>query len=524
MRYVFNNFELDPDKFELRNSGELVPLEPQVFSLLTLLVANNERMVPKDEIMEKIWGGRAVSDSSIASRVKLARHALEDNGTTQHSIRTVHGRGFRFVAAVSTRAEHQAGQITAPGADPSFGKPDANSEASSKPSIAVLPFQLIGTPENHGAIADAIPHEIIQALSRLRWLLVIARGSAFQFRAPDPDVREIGKVLNVRYCLVGTVELSDQRITITVELSDATDGGIVWGERFSSNIDNVHEIRAEIVAKVVPSLEIHIPMNEARVARLGVPGNLNAWSNYHLGLQYMYRFTKQDNAKATVLFESAVSQDPDFARAYAGLSFTHFQDAFVKYSNTPNEAAVNARRFAERSLVLDPLDPFANLTMGRSFWLEGELAGSVDWLERAISLSPNYAQGVYSRAFTDMLLGRSHTSHDFIDTALILSPLDPLQYGMLGTRALSFIVEGDYENAAFWAEKAARAPGAHFLISMIALTAHSLDHNEEKASFWVANVRRRKPNANQAHFFESFPFSDPKIRDQISGALSLYGI
>lgn len=527
MKYAFNDFELDPDKFELRKRGVLVALEPQVFTLLKLLVERREQMVSKDDIIEKIWDGRIVSDASIASRIKLARQAVGDDGTAQHSIRTIHGRGFRFVAAISTRPEEYAVKIQDPVRGPaaalSLDLSGASPAKNSKPSIVVLPFQLLGTAPADSVIADAIPHELIQALSRLRWLFVIARGSAFRFRAPDPDIRHIGKTLGVRYCLVGSIEISEQAIAIWIELSDTQDGGVVWGERFSSAIEGVHDIRAEIVARVVSSLETHIPLHEAHAARLGVSENLDAWSNYHLALQYMYRFTRQDNAAAAALFERAVSQDPSFARAYAGLSFTHFQDAFVNYNDAPDKAALNARRFAERSLDLDPLDPFANFTMGRYFWLEGALNSSADWLDRALTLSPNYAQCIYSRAFTDALSGRAESARKHVDEAFQLSPFDPLLYGMLGVRALSFISEGDFESASRWAEKAARSPGAHYLISMIAVTAHSLARNDKQAASWAETVRHRKSNACRTQFFESFPFSDPKTKDLISSALAPYG-
>ena len=528
MRYAFNGFELDPDKFELRRRGDLVALEPQVFALLKLLVEQREQMVSKDDIIDKIWDGRVVSDASIASRIRLARQAVDDDGTAQHTIRTIHGRGFRFVAPVTARGEGSVVTYQDPGpapaGDTSWNTPDASPTKKTKPSIVVLPFQRLGGGSVDDVIAEAIPHELIQALSRLRWLFVIARGTAFRFRAPDPDVQQIGKMLGVRYCLTGTIENSQQTIAISVELSDTSDGGVVWSERVSSAIEGVHDIRAEIVARVVSSLETHIPLHEAQAAGLGVPENLNAWSNYHLALQHMFRFTKQDNAAATALFERAVSQDSGFARAYAGLSFTHFQDAFVKYNDAPDESALNARRFAERSLELDPLDPFANLTMGRYFWLEGALESSFDWLDRAITLSPNYAQCIYSRAFTDVLLGSTASARSHVDEALQLSPLDPLLYGMRGVRSLSFVTEGDYESAASWAEKAARSPGAHYLIAMLAVIAHSLDRNDRKASSWANVVRDRKPDACSAQFFESFPFTDPKSRERILSALKPYGL
>lgn len=528
MIYSFNGFELDQNKLELRLRGTLVALEPQVFNLLILLIEQRERVVSKDDLIEDVWRSRVVSDAAIASCIRLARQAIADDGTSQHSIRTIRGHGFRFVATVSTRADDISSHMQVTSGDPkTYSIPEASNATLSeniKPSIVVLPFQLLGSSSDYDVIADAIPHDLIQALSCLRWLFVIARGTAFKFRTPDPDVLEIGKRLGVRYILVGTIEISKQATTISIELSDAQDGGVVWGETFTSALKDVHDIRSNIVARVVSSLEIHIPLHEARGARLNVSENLDAWSNYHLGLQHMFRFTRKDNLASTALFERAVAQDPSFARAYAGLSFTHFQDAFLEYDNTRSEALKNARRFAERSIELDSLDPFANFTMGRYFWLEGELDNSLDWLDRALKLSPNYAQCIYSQAFTELLLGKTSEACKNVENALMLSPLDPLQYGMFGVRALSFATDGDFENAATWAEKAARSPGAHYLISMIAVIGHSLNGNDKKASSWSKVVRQRKSDACQDQFFDSFPFRNSKTKELLSHALQRYGL
>src|SRR5690606_18416675 len=125
---------------------------------------------------------------------------------------------------------------------------------------------------------------------RLRWLFVIARGSSFRFRSADPDVCEIGHALNVRYCLTGLVEMQGAKVTVAVELADTRDGSVVWGDRFVTPLDGLHALRAEIVNTIVTALEIQIPANEARAARLTSPENLDAWSAFHLGLQHVHRF------------------------------------------------------------------------------------------------------------------------------------------------------------------------------------------------------------------------------------------
>src|SRR4029077_8729266 len=137
------------------------------------------------------------------------------------------------------------------------------------------------------------------------------------------------------------------------------------------------------------ALEIQIPIHEANLARIGAPENLDAWSNYHLGVQHMYRFNRVDNAAATARFHKAIALDPYFARAHAGLSFIHFQTAFMGYTDDIAGENGRARRSAERAVELDPVDPFVNFTMGRTYWLEGDLESSLGWLERSTTISPH---------------------------------------------------------------------------------------------------------------------------------------
>ena len=515
MIYRFGPFELDTAKVELRSGGEVCSVEPQVFALLALLVDNRERLVSKDEIIEKVWDGRVVSEAAVASRIKSARKVLGDDGKTQQFIKTIHGQGFRFVA--------DAKVSRAVVADQGGRKPAVQSDDhTSRPSIAVLPFRPIGATGLYAAIADALPHELITELSRLRWLFVTARGSSFRLRGSDADMGEIGRLLDVRYCLSGTVEIACASLAVTVELIDTRDGGVVWAEHFTGSVDDVHQVRADIRSQILAALEIQIPLHEAALARLTVTENLDAWSSYHLGLQHMYRFNRKDNAAATALFQQAVSRDPNFARAHAGLSFVHFQTAFMHHSDDLAGEIALARRFALRGLELDPIDPFVNFTMGRTFWLEGDLESSLAWLQRATSISPNYAQGIYARAWTETLAGRGHDGRKHVDLAMRLSPLDPLYYAMLGTRAFTHMVMGEDAEAAAWAERAARSPGAHVLIALIAVAAHALVGDEIRAASWAANVRSRNPTLTRSDFFRAFPMMSEATKARVSNALTRF--
>ncbi len=515
MAWIFGDFRLDPERFELSCGAELVRLEPQVLALLCLLVRHHDRMVTKDEIVEKIWNGQSVSDASISSRIRSTRQAVGDDGHHQTTIRTVHGRGFRFVAEVVETAPAQAAKATAP--------PETNSPLTGRPSIAILPFRPLAMTPELAILADAIPSEIIQALSRLRWLAVIARGSSFRFRKPDPDLELIATALGARYVLSGIIEANVSRLAVTLELSDASTNEVIWGDRINAPLDAIDDLRSRVVAHLVTALDVYIPLNEARSSQMAALETLDAWANYHLGLQHLYRFTTNDNQRAKGLFERAVMLDPHFARAHAGLSFTSFLEAFLHLGPHLKEATRAARHHAERGLELDSLDPFANFTMGRSHWLTDDLDTAAEWLARATTLNPNYAQGFYSSAMTSMLTGNLAATEVGLDTALQLSPLDPLLYGMHGVRSQMFIQSGDYAAAARWGDRAAATPGAHYLIAMIAMVANGLAGRHDTAARWRQTVRQRKPDANAAHYFASFPTRDTVSRLLIADELCRHG-
>ena len=521
MIYRFDSFELDLDRGELRADGRAAPVEPQVFALLALLIEHRDRLVSRDELLEKIWEGRVVSDEALSSRIKAARQALSDDGRTQRYIRTVHRRGYRFVAEVKV-----AGSAPVIAAMPAAAGEQSVTPAADpvgRPSIAVLPLRLLGDAGPYAAIADALPHELIAELARLRWLFVIARGSTFRLRGAETDPQEIGRLLGARYCLSGTLEVTGGRFAISLELADTRNGGLVWADRLSGAVDDVHAVRSEIRARLLAALEIQVPLHEAALARLTVTENLDAWAAYHLGLQHVYRFNRKDNVAAAALFRRSIELDPGFARAHAGLSFAHFQTAFMHHSDDFAGETERARACAQRGLELDPLDPFVNFTMGRTYWLEGDLDTGLGWLERATSLSPNYAQGIYARAWTESLAGRESLAHQHVELAMRLSPLDPLHYAMIGTHALAHMAVGENAEAAAWAERAAHSPGAHVLIAMIAMTAHALAGDEARAAGWAANVRKRNPALTAADFFRAFPMKSPGSRARLAAAMARFG-
>jgi DNA-binding winged helix-turn-helix (wHTH) protein/tetratricopeptide (TPR) repeat protein len=518
MRYRFGPFTLDIDRRCLLEAARDILIEPRAFALLALLVINHDRIVTKDEIVEMVWDGRIVSDAAIATVIKTTRKVLGDDGTTQKYIRTVRGRGLRFVGIVVIIAP---ARVLGPD---DIAVPVETTTLSKRPSLAILPFQIVGYSESYVAIADAIPAELISCLSRLRWLTVVSRGSSFRFRQVDPDLTVIHDALGVSYCLTGLVEIFGAVIAVSVELSDTRSQAVVWSERFTGTVSDVNQTRNDIVTHVISALELHVPLNEAERARLRPPENLDAWSIYHLGLQHMYRFNRADNQIAAGHFERATKLEPGFARAYAARSFTSFQTAFLKYNDELSAEVDDARRFAEKCIELDPVDPFGNFTLGRAHWLRGDPEAGMPWIDRSVELSPNFAQGFYAHGWADVMAGRGTEALVQLERAIALSPLDPFLYAMQSARGLAYLHLQDFEKAAYWAEKGARAPGAHFLIGVIAAMTQKIKGDDEKAAYWARTVKERRPDASVGTFFNAFPFEDSEMRRSLQNALVSVGL
>lgn len=386
--------------------------------------------------------------------------------------------------------------------------PDNVACASRRASLAVMPF-LDQTVEGaqRGTLADGLTHDIITRLAKLRNLFVIARGSVFALAERGVGAEDAGRRLNVDYVASGTVRHRARRIVVTVELVEARTARIVWTEVFDHKPDDAFVVLDEIGNRIVSSIASEIETVERNRAILKPPNALDAWEAYHRGLWYMYRFTRPDNELAQHFFQMSVRLDPTFARAHAGLSFTHWQNAFQQWADRERESD-RAFETAGRSLIVDDHDPAAHWAMGRALWLRGRQDESVVELERAVGLSPNFALGHYSLAFVHSQSGDPRTAIGSSDHSRHLSPFDPLLFGMLGARAMAHIRLGQFDEAAEWALKAAARPNAHAIILAIAAYCLALAGRVDEGKTFAATIRNTLPHYRVDDFLATFRFTE----------------
>ena len=305
MVFGFGDHVLDTERRELRRGAELIALEPQVFDLLVYLVRNRGRVVSKADLIDGVWGGRIVSDSALTTRLNAARKAVNDSGEAQRVIRTLARKGVRFVAEVT-----EDGILEPPAA-----APEPPIALTDKPSIAVLPFaNLSGDPEQE-YFADGMAEEIITALSRIRWLFVIARNSSFTYKGQVIDVKRVGRDLGARYVLEGAVRKAGDRVRITAQLIDATNGVHLWADRFDRSLEDVFKLQDNVAASVAGVIEPASQAAEAARSAARATTDLGAYDCYLRALAVFYPMTKEAVLEALALLEQAIAIDRHYGPA-----------------------------------------------------------------------------------------------------------------------------------------------------------------------------------------------------------------
>lgn len=232
-----------------------------------------------------------------------------------------------------------------------------------KPSIAVLPFQnMSGDPEQE-YFADGMVEEIITALSRVRWLFVIARNSSFIYRGRAVDVKQIGRELGVRYVLEGSVRKSGGRIRITAQLIDALTGAHLWADRYDRDLADIFAVQDEITSSVAAIIEPALAEAERQRVLRKPPGSLDVWETYQRGLWHFYKYDADENRVAQNLFRRAIELDPNFAAGHHGLAFAQHLDSWLYSTPSWTEVARSGLEEARTAVLLDEKDSMAHAVL-----------------------------------------------------------------------------------------------------------------------------------------------------------------
>jgi len=517
-----STFTLDTARRELRERGNLVALEPQVFDILAHLIAARDRVVSRDDLLEAVWHGRLVSEATISSRLNAARAAVGDTGLDQRLIRTLPRKGVRFVAAVQELAELPPEPMAETG-------PDAGSAwraGSRLPAVAVLPFtNMSGEPEQD-YFADGICEEIITALSRMSGLFVIARNSSFAYKGKAIDVRRVGEELGVGYVLEGSVRRSRDRLRIAGQLVDAASGAHLWSDRFDGDLQDVFELQERVADSVAAAIEP--TLQQAEIGRLGrtAPSRLDAYELLLRANAHMSEFTGAGMGEALTCLGEALIVEPGYAPAMAATAYCRAQCHFQGWAEQDDQARTEAVDLAWRAVELAPGDAQVLWMAAFAIW-NMSVSGrgrARDLFRRSLLLNPNSAMALTLAGWIEAMCGNGSEGRSMVVRAQQLNPRDPRGWLMSGVMAVADLIDENDTGAIGWAELAL-GQNRRFAVALRVLAVANVRLGRvDRARAAVDDLLAIEPTLTISGFFARIPFPLERTAKIYAEALAIAGL
>jgi len=479
------SIDLERDEL-LDGSGRPVALRRRSLGFLLHLARNAGRVVARQELAEANWPGRIVSDDSLARCVSDIRAALGPD--LRRTLRTASGRGYMLDGWSG-----DGRRLFAPSAG--GGPPNA---AGERPSIAVLPFaSLDGAGQSY--LADGVAEEIIAALSRVRWLFVIARSSSFAYRGKALDTRRIAGDLGVRYVLEGSVRRDGDRLRLSGRLVESDTGRQLWAGREDGALTDVFALQDRIAARVLAAVEPKLRMAEIERARRKPPGSFGAYDLYLRALPSLYAYTEASFRDAERLLRAALVRDDAYADALAALADCVGRMALNGWVPDRHAAFAESCALARRAVLADPENPLSLATAAWSYAMfSNDFDDALELAGRALALHPDsHAVRSYC-GWAFAYAGESGRAIEQFDAARRMSPVDPRDYFPLLGIATAHFFAGRFEETVRLCERiVAQVPG-HAIARRYLCAALAHGGGERAADAAARELLRMQPDYSLA--------------------------
>jgi len=520
--YQFGEFGMDTRRRELRQRGELVSVEPQVFDLLEFIVRARDRVVSRDDLLAAVWHGRDVSDATLSSRVNSARAAIGDNGKDQRLIRTLPRKGVRFVGVVQ-EVPDPSPEVPV---EAMLESAQARMADPNGPSIAVLPFTNMGGDPEQDYFSDGIAEDIITALSRVSRLFVIARNSSFIYKGKAVDVRRVARELGVGYVLEGSVRRSGTRLRISGQLVDAASGVHLWAERYDGDWSDVFELQDRITERVVAAIEPTLQSAEIERHKRSRPNKLDAYDLLLRAYGLEYEFTAESMTAALDCLTQALAVDPTYAPAMAAAAYVHAQRHFQGWAPYGDAYRTEGVALAWRAIELAPNDAQVLWMAAFAVWnLAGESReAACELFARSVMINPNSAMALALGGWIETMRGNQPRGREMIERALLLNPRDPRGWFMSGAMAIAAIIGEDYPKAISWAEKAL-VQNRRFAVALRVLAVALVKVGQhDRAAQVVQDLLKVEPRLTVSEFLARIPVPLVSMATTYAEALRAAGL
>ncbi|MCL6286165.1 winged helix-turn-helix domain-containing protein [Ruegeria sp. 2012CJ41-6] len=440
MIFAFNDCEIDTELFQISRGGTRSGLTPQTAQLLEYLIRNRDRVVLKDDLVEQVWEGRAITDATLSTAIKEVRQAIGDSGRDQHTIRTVHGKGFRFVADISARNTAKSHGLQ-----------------PNRTVLAVLPFRSLGRGTEESDIADGLTEDTITNLSRFREFVLLSHRTTAQIATDNMSITEMSRSFGVSHVIEGSIRRSPQKMRVTVQVTEAVSGHLVATEQFDrgGETEDLFDIQEEIADLIAGRLGSRHGVMASRLAQTEPIQRTKTWETYRLVARFYEYYRSYDpviHAATRDQLSDALTQDRHSADGWAAYAMLLLEEYRYHINQRPNvDALALASDAARNAVACDGLHAFAQMTLALTIFYQKDIPGFQAAAARALELNSGHCDVLAEIGSCHLFLGEYKLATELLDRAIELSPVHPGWYHY--ARCWLYADQGFFEAALLEIEK-----------------------------------------------------------------------
>lgn len=527
------DWRVKPSLSEIERQGSVISLEPKVMAVLVTLASKPGEVFSRQELEDEVWQGTVVGYDALAKAINKLREALGDDKKNPNYIQTISKKGYRLVAEVNLAATRQktqnADSITTPKIFPlrkkAFGTTMAiviigfaiflidsteqtvqKANIDTKPTVVVLPFRNISPSDKDDYLADGITSDLTTNLSKLSSIWVTSSNASLAYKNTDISPDYIKQSLKARYVIGGEVNKIGQTIRINVHLTDLDKGTILWAERYDRQFIDLFAIQDEVTQKIIDSLSLTLTIEEKHRIAKRYTNNMEAYDIFLRAQILLNTRTAEDNIRSRELFIKAIELDPDFARAYASISYSYSVGYLRQWPADTDHPLQKALQLANQALEIDKDLPEAYWAAAFVYFYQANLDEGTKLLNQALKLNPNFADAYALLASNSISQGKPKRALDHMANAYRLNPTGGYLYDMQMGRVYYFT--NNYELALQYLTSALDRNPTFIDLQMYMAAVYIQLGKYDEAGWMIIEAKQSNPEFDPRAWVMVYPFLD----------------
>jgi TolB-like protein/DNA-binding winged helix-turn-helix (wHTH) protein/cytochrome c-type biogenesis protein CcmH/NrfG len=533
-------WQVKPALSVIEKEGTAVSLEPKVMAVLVTLASTPGEVFSRQELEDHVWQGTVVGYDALAKAINKLREALGDDKKNPHYIQTISKKGYRLVANVRVDSPHQPAQLGINKKKPAIARQwqvgiglisalivallifiyiqekEADPVLSShklpitddKPTVVVLPFRNISPNDKDDYLADGMTSDLTTNLSKLSSVWVTASTASLVYKNADISPEKIKQSFNARYVISGEVNKIGQAIRINVHLNDMDKGTILWAERYDREFTDLFAIQDEVTQKIINSLSLTLTNEEKHRIAKRYTNNMEAYETFLRAQFLLNARTPEDNIRAREMLQKAIELDPNFARAYASMSYSYAIGYLRQWPADTDHPLQKALQLANQALELDNELPEAYWATAFIYFYQTNIEEGNKLLQQALKLNPNYADAYALLAANAISQGNPERTLDYMANAYRLNPSGGYLYDMQLARAYYFL--NNYDLALEYITSAIERNPVFIDLKMYMAAIYIQLKRYDEAGWMIIEAKQSSPDFDPRAWAMAYPYLDNK--------------